>query len=68
MSMEQREIWRVVNANVKNALGYPVGYELIPEESAMSMLLNFFTHNPVLDFPKTALKRQRRVEIRRGSV
>ena len=39
MSMEQPEIWRVVNPNVKSTLGYPVGYELMPEENAMSLLV-----------------------------
>jgi len=39
MNMEQPEIWRVINSNVKNPLGYPVGYELMPEENAMSLLL-----------------------------
>jgi Cu2+-containing amine oxidase len=27
MSMEQPEVWRVVNPNLKSPLGYPVGYE-----------------------------------------
>ena len=39
MSMEQPEIWRVVNSNVRSALGYPVSYELMPEENAMSLLV-----------------------------
>lgn len=39
MSMEHPEMWRVINPNVKNPLGYPVGYELVPEENAMSLLL-----------------------------
>jgi primary-amine oxidase len=39
MSMEQPEIWRVINPNVKSPLGYPVGYELMPEENAMSLLV-----------------------------
>jgi primary-amine oxidase len=39
MSMEQPEIWRVINPNVHSALGYPVGYELMPEDNAMSLLL-----------------------------
>jgi primary-amine oxidase len=39
MSMEQPEIWRVVNPNVKSPLGYPVGYELMPGENAMSLLV-----------------------------
>jgi len=38
MSMEQPEIWRVINPGVKNALGYPAGYELMPGENAMSLL------------------------------
>ena len=39
LSMEQPEIWRVINPNVKSRLGYPVGYELMPGENAMSLLL-----------------------------
>jgi primary-amine oxidase len=39
MSMEHPEIWRVVNPSVKSPLGYPVGYELMPGENAMSLLL-----------------------------
>ncbi len=39
MSMEQPEIWRVINPNVSSSLGYPVGYELMPEDNAMSLLL-----------------------------
>ena len=39
MSMEQPEIWRVINPNVKNLMGYPVGYEIVPGENAMSLLL-----------------------------
>jgi primary-amine oxidase len=39
MSMEQPDIWRVINPNVKSPLGYPVGYELMPGDNAMSMLL-----------------------------
>ncbi len=39
MSMEQPEIWRVINPNVKSPLGYPVGYELMPSENAMSLLV-----------------------------
>ena len=39
MSMEQPEIWRVINPNVKNSMGYPVGYEIVPGENAMSLLL-----------------------------
>lgn len=39
MSMERPEIWRVINPNVKNAMGYPVGYEIVPGENAMSLLL-----------------------------
>jgi primary-amine oxidase len=39
MSMEQPEIWRVVNPNVKSPLGYPVGYELMPTEGAMSLMV-----------------------------
>lgn len=39
MSMEHPEIWRVINPNVKEPLGYPVGYELVPGENAMSLLV-----------------------------
>jgi primary-amine oxidase len=39
MSMEQPEVWRVVNPNVKSPLGYPVGYELMGGENAMSLLV-----------------------------
>ena len=38
MSMEKPENWLVVNPSVKNPLGYPVGYELMPEHNAMSLL------------------------------
>jgi len=38
MSMENPEIWRVLNPGVKSALGYPVGYEIMPGENAMSLL------------------------------
>ncbi len=38
MSMEQPENWRVINPNVKSALGYPVGYELMPGDNAMSLM------------------------------
>ncbi len=39
MSMEHPEGWRVINPNVKGPLGYPVGYELMPGDNAMSLLL-----------------------------
>ena len=39
MDMEHPENWRVVNPNVKSALGYPVGYELMPGDNAESLLL-----------------------------
>lgn len=39
MNMEHPEVWRVVNPNVKSPLGYPVGYELMAGENAMSLLL-----------------------------
>jgi primary-amine oxidase len=39
MGMEHPAIWRIVNPSVKNALGYPVGYQIMPWESAMSLLL-----------------------------
>ena len=38
MNMEAPETWRVVNPNVKNPLGYPVGYELMPGDNAMPLL------------------------------
>jgi primary-amine oxidase len=38
MSMDKPEIWRVVNPAVKSPLGYPVGYELMPGETGMSLL------------------------------
>jgi primary-amine oxidase len=38
MSMEKPEDWRIINPNVKSSLGYPVGYELMPGENAMSLL------------------------------
>jgi hypothetical protein len=37
--MEQPEIWRVINPNVKSPLGYPVSYELMCGENAMSLLV-----------------------------
>jgi len=39
MSMEHPEGWRVINPNVKGPLGYPVGYELMPGDNAISLLL-----------------------------
>jgi hypothetical protein len=39
MSMEQPEIWRVINPNVKNSAGHQVGYEIMPRDNAMSLLL-----------------------------
>jgi primary-amine oxidase len=39
MNMEQPEIWRVVNPNVKSPLGYPVGYEVMGGENAMSLMV-----------------------------
>ena len=38
MGMDQPEVWRVVNPSVKSALGYPVGYELMPGANEMSLL------------------------------
>jgi len=38
MHMERPETWRVVNPKVKNALGYPVSYELMGGENAMSLM------------------------------
>src|SRR5262249_7343501 len=38
MSMEAPEIWRVINPSVKSAFGYPVGYEIMPGDNAMSLL------------------------------
>jgi primary-amine oxidase len=39
MSMDQPEAWRVINPNSRNPLGYPVGYEIMPGDNAMSLLL-----------------------------
>jgi primary-amine oxidase len=39
MNMEQPETWRVINPNVKSPLGYPVGYEVMGEENAMSLMV-----------------------------
>jgi hypothetical protein len=39
MAMDHPETWRVVNSNVKNPLGVPVGYEIMPGDNAMSLLL-----------------------------
>jgi len=39
MNMERPENWRIVNPNVKSAVGYPVGYELMPGENAVSLLV-----------------------------
>jgi primary-amine oxidase len=39
MSMEQPEFWRVVNPNVKNALGYPVSYALMGGDNAISLMI-----------------------------
>ena len=39
MTTEQPEIWRVINPNVKSPLGYPVGYEVMGGENAMSLLV-----------------------------
>lgn len=39
MSMEQPEMWRVINPDVKGPLRYPVGYELVPGDNAMPMLV-----------------------------
>jgi primary-amine oxidase len=39
ISMEQPEIWRVINPDVKSPLGYPVGYEIMPGDNASAMLL-----------------------------
>jgi primary-amine oxidase len=38
MSMETPEIWRVINPSVKGAFGYPVGYEIMPGDNAVSLL------------------------------
>lgn len=38
MDMGHPENWRVINPNVKSPLGYPVGYELMPGDNAMSLL------------------------------
>lgn len=39
MSMKEPEIWRVVNPNVKSPLGYPVGYSVMGEGNAMSLMV-----------------------------
>lgn len=39
MSMEQPENWLVINPNIKNQLGYPVGYALMGGENAMSLMV-----------------------------
>jgi primary-amine oxidase len=39
MEMERPSLWRVVNPNVKSPLGYPVGYQIMPGDNAMSLLL-----------------------------
>lgn len=39
MHMDEPEGWRIVNPNVKNPLGYPVGYEIMPGENAMALML-----------------------------
>jgi primary-amine oxidase len=38
MHMAEPEIWRVINPSVKNPLGYPVGYQIMPGDNAMSLL------------------------------
>ena len=38
MNMEAPELWRVINPSVKGAFGYPVGYEIMPGDNAMSLL------------------------------
>jgi primary-amine oxidase len=39
MSMENPENWRIINPKVRGSLGYPVGYELMPGDNAMSLLV-----------------------------
>jgi primary-amine oxidase len=39
MNMDQPEDWLVINPNVKNWLGYPVGYQIVPGDNAKSLLL-----------------------------
>jgi Cu2+-containing amine oxidase len=39
MRMEQPEVWRVVNPTVKCLLGYPVGYEVMGGDNALSLLV-----------------------------
>jgi primary-amine oxidase len=39
MSMASPEIWRIINPNVKNSVGYPARYELIPQGNAMSLMV-----------------------------
>ncbi|HEX8813879.1 MAG TPA: hypothetical protein VF753_00105 [Terriglobales bacterium] len=38
MNMEAPENWRIINPNVKNVFGYPVGYELMPGDNAMPLM------------------------------
>jgi len=38
MHMTEPEMWRVINPNVKGPFGYPVGYEIMPGDNAMSLL------------------------------
>jgi primary-amine oxidase len=37
--LDRPEVWRVINPNVKSALGYPVGYEIAPGDIASPLLL-----------------------------
>jgi primary-amine oxidase len=39
MNMEKPEVWRVINPGVKGPYGYPVGYEIMPGENSMPLLL-----------------------------
>lgn len=38
MMMEHPAVWRVVNPNVKDSLGSPVGYEIAPGHNAISLM------------------------------
>lgn len=38
MMMDHPAVWRVVNPNVKSALGYPVGYEIAGGHNAISLM------------------------------
>jgi primary-amine oxidase len=39
INMERPEMWEVINPNVKSPMGYAVGYEVVPGDNAMPMLV-----------------------------